>query len=289
MFTENNNDSKNSNDSEQYSDSEEEEEEHLQEFSQKLKHYSLKAWSPEDMFTLITTLTEVDIKEYDEYDFLTSKILGDALRMWKPDSHLVGSLMMMIVEKCEADLTSLILTICNAPERVHSLEKHLAYMVLAAQEKDPTKWNSEAIGTLMHKIEENGFNVDAIEFFHSVGKEIKDAEKLGQLVHDYLVATGEKDSFDCRCKTVECHCPVEADEGVAFIMFSGLQRKLEWSEEDKVKFFKKATDNLWKPELLAELGKLTTCRSTISAKIKCQLPPLPLCCSMKFPAYEVVT
>ena len=253
--SENNNDSKESNDSTQYYDLEDEEEEQLQEFSQQLKHYSLKAWSPEDIFTLITTLTKPDVKEYDEYDFLTSKIIGDALRMWKPDPNLVASLLMMIVEKCEADLTSLILTICNAPERVQSLEKHIACTILKAQEKEPAKWNSEAIGNLLQKIEEHGFNVDAIEFFHSVGREINEAEKLGQLVHDYLVATGEKDSFDCRCKTAECHCPVEADEGVAFIIFSGLQRKLEWSEEDKVKFFKKATDNLWKPELLAELGK----------------------------------
>lgn len=163
---------------------------------------------------------------------------------------------MMFVEKSNVDLIALILTVCNSPSRVQSLEKHIAYVMLEAEKRDPAKWGSKAVGELFHQIEENGFNIDAIEFFHQMGKELKEAEKLGDLVHDYLLGTGEKDSFDCRCKTVECECPIIADEGVAFIMFAGLQRKLEWNDEDKVKFFKKATDSLWKPEVLAELGKL---------------------------------
>lgn len=220
-----------------------------------LKEYSIKDWSPEDIFKLITTLVQLDVQDFDEYDFITSKILGDALRLWKPESKAVALLLMMIVEKLDADLTALILTVCNSTTRVKSLEKHIALTMIEAEKKDPTKWGPKAVGHLFQQIEENGFNVDAIEFFHYTGKEIQDAEKLGQLVHDYLVATAEKDSFECRCKTADCECPVAADEGVAFIIFAGLQRKLEWNDENKVKFFKKATDSLWKPELLAELGK----------------------------------
>ncbi|KAK3733947.1 hypothetical protein QZH41_010767 [Actinostola sp. cb2023] len=244
----------NSSDEEAESFDFEEKNDRLQEFSDTLKVYSIKDWSPDDIFKLTTTLVDLDIKEYDEYDFITSKVLGDTLRLWKPGSQAVASLFMMMVEKCGVDLTALILTVCNSPNRVHSLEKHIAFTMLEAEKKDSTKWGTKAVGDLFQQIEENGFNIDAIEFFHSTGKETKDAEKLGQLVHDYLIATGEKDSFDCRCTTIECECPVAADEGVAFIIFAGLQRKLEWSDEDKVKFFKKATDSLWKPELLAELG-----------------------------------
>lgn len=257
----NNNDNQNNSSSDNedvdYIDDYDNKSDNLVEFSDMLQEYSIKDWSPEDIYKLVTTLGDINIREYDEYDFVSSKIIGDALRLWKPESQAASMFFLMMVEKLNADLIALILTVCNAPSRVHSLEKHIAFTMIEAERKDQSKWGPKAVGQLFQQIEENGFNIDAIEFFYHMGKELKDAEKLGQLVHDYLVATGEKDSFECRCKTAECECPIEADEGVAFIMFAGLHRKLEWSDEDKVKFFKKATDSLWKPELLAELGKST--------------------------------
>ncbi|XP_048587895.1 uncharacterized protein LOC5509825 isoform X2 [Nematostella vectensis] len=236
--------------------SHEEKEENLLEFSTELKRYSIASWSASDMHKFISTLAKLDIEEYDEYDIITSKILGDSIRSWQPEPSKTAELFMMITETSKTDLTALILTLCNAPDKVHDMERHIAAVVLAAQKRDPKLWSSVAVGKLLQRIEEYGFNVDAIEMFNSIGKDLQDAEKVGELVHDYLVATGEKNTFDCRCRTPECECPVVADEGVAFLMFSGLQRKLDWSGEDKIKFFKKATGCLWPPEILKELGDI---------------------------------
>lgn len=161
-----------------------------------------------------------------------------------------------ISEKDEADLSSLILTLCNAPVKVKFLESHVASILTAAQRKFPKEWTSEAIGKLLQNVEDNGFNIDATEVFHRMGKELGDPETLGTLVRDYLLASGEKDSFSCRCKTAECECPVYVDEGIAFIVFAGLERKMNWDEENKTKFFRAASDTLWTHEILTELGNV---------------------------------
>lgn len=162
--------------------------------------------------------------------------------------------MFRISEKDEADLSSLILSLCNVPVKVKFLESHLASILTAAQRKFPKEWNTEAIGKFLQNVEDNGFNIDATEVFHRMGKELGDPETLGKLVRDYLLASAEKDSFSCRCRTAECECPAYVDEGIAFIVFAGLERKMNWDEESKLKFFRCATDTLWTPEVLSELG-----------------------------------
>ena len=84
------------------------------------------------------------------------------------------------------------------------------------------------------------------KFFHRMGKELEDPEILGQLVREYLLANGEKRFFSIAdAKTAECQCPVSVDEGIAFIVFAGLERKMNWDEESKLKFFRSATETLW--------------------------------------------
>ena len=164
-----------------------------------------------------------------------------------------------ISEKDDADLSSLILTLCNAPSKVKFLESHVASILTAAQRKFPKEWTPEAIGKLLQGVEDNGFNIDATEVFHRMGKELDDPEALGKLVRNYLLVNAEKDSFSCRCKTAECECPAYVDEGIAFIVFAGLERKMNWNEESKLKFFRIATDTLWAPDVLTELGNFCVC------------------------------
>lgn len=162
-----------------------------------------------------------------------------------------------ICESDEADLSSLILTLCNTPVKVKFLERHIASILTASQRKLPNEWQPEAIGKLLQDVEDNGFNIDATEVFHRMGKEQGEPESLGKLVRHYLLANAEKDSFSCRCKTVECECPAYVDEGIAFIVFAGLERKMDWDEDSKLTFFRSATDTLWTPEILNELGKFS--------------------------------
>ena len=147
--------------------------------------------------------------------------------------------MFRISEKDDADLSSLILTLCNAPVKVKFLESHVASVLTAAQRKFPKEWSHEAIAKLLQNVEDYGFNIDATEVFHRMGKELNDPESLGMLVRDYLLSSAEKDSFSCRCKTAECECPVYVDEGIAFIVFAGLERKMNWDEEKQAEVFQK--------------------------------------------------
>lgn len=231
-------------------------EKHIHEFFHELRNFDMTSWDIDSVYKLVSNLAELTIKEFDEYNIALSLILGETIRHWHPEASDTAELFLRISEKDDADLCSLILTLCNAPVRVKFLESHVACILTAAQRKFTKDWTSEAIGKLLQSVEDNGFNIDATEVFHRMGKELGDAETLGRLVRDYLVATGDKDSFNCRCKTVECECPVAVDEGIAFIVFAGLERKMNWDEESKLKFFRSATDTLWTPEVLSELGKL---------------------------------
>ena len=241
-------------------------ERHVHGFFAELRNFDITSWDVDAVYKLISNLADLNIKEYDEYNIALSRILGEAIHHWRPESTSSAELFLKISEKHGADLSSLLLTLCNAPVRVRFLESHIASVLLAAQRKFPMEWTAEAIGKLLQGIEENGFNIDATEVFHRMGKELRDPEKLGRLVHDYLLATGEKNSFDCRCKTAECECPVEVDEGIAFIVFAGLERKMNWEEESKLKFFRTATDSLWTSHILIELGKLA---AFIPFSLKC--------------------
>ena len=229
-------------------------EKHIHEFFHELRNYDMTSWEIDSVYKLVSNLTELTIKEFDEFNIALSLILGEIIRHWRPSASNTAELFLKICEKDDTDLTSLILTLCNAPVRVKFLESHVACILTAAQRKFPKEWTSEAIGKLLQDVEENGFNIDATEVFHRMGKELDDPEKLGQLVREYLLATGEKDSFNCRCKTAECECAVTVDEGIAFIVFAGLERKMDWDEESKLKFFRSATDTLWTPNVLTELG-----------------------------------
>ena len=88
---------------------------------------------------MITTLAELDIKEYDQYDVQSSRVLGEFFRCWKPDTTKSSELFMKVVEKCDADIVALILTLCNAPSRVRlvvcldALDKHECFLFVVNQ------------------------------------------------------------------------------------------------------------------------------------------------------------
>ena len=181
----------------------------------------------------------------------------------------------------------MILTLCSAPIRVKFLESHVACILAGAQRKFPKEWTPQAIGKLLQDVEDNGFNIDATEVFHRMGKELEDPEVLGQLVREYLLATGEKDSFNCRCRTAECQCPVSVDEGIAFIVFAGLERKMNWDEESKLKFFRSATETLWTPDVLTELGNLIT--DCVQRYIIFSWKSTVSTCKSKFPSFAYLS
>ena len=58
-----------------------------------------------------------------------------------------------------------------------------------------------------------------------------------------------------RCKTPECECEVQVDEGIAYMLFENLEKKMDWGKDDKCKFFKGAADRLWTADILVEIGK----------------------------------
>ena len=218
----------------------------------------MTTWDMETVYKLMSNLTELSVKEFDEFNIALSLILGETIRHWRPAANDAAELFLRISEKDDANLASMILTLCSAPIRVKFLEGHVACILAAVQRKFPKEWTPQAIGKLLQDVEDNGFNIDATEVFHRMGKELEDPEVLGQLVREYLLASGEKDSFNCRCRTAECQCPVSVDEGIAFIVFAGLERKMNWDEENKLKFFRSATETLWTPDVLTELGNLIT-------------------------------
>ena len=46
------------------------------------------------------------------------------------------------------------------------------------------------------------------------------------------------------------------DEGLAYMLFENLEKKMGWEKEDRIKFFKNAADKLWPSEILVEIGRL---------------------------------
>ncbi|XP_074611453.1 uncharacterized protein LOC141865971 [Acropora palmata] len=238
-------------------------EKNLHEFFHELRRYDMTTWDVESTYKLMSKLTDLHIKEFDDFNISLSMILGEMIRHWRPESSQTAELFLRISESDEADLSSLILTLCNTPVKVKFLERHIASILTASQRKFPNEWQPEAIGKLLQDVEDNGFNIDATEVFHRMGKEQGEPESLGKLVRHYLLANAEKDSFSCRCKTVECECPAYVDEGIAFIVFAGLERKMDWDEDSKLTFFRSATDTLWTPEILNELGELFNIRDAV--------------------------
>ena len=86
------------------------------------------------------------MEDYDEFDILRSKSLGETLYCCKTKPAVTGELFLKLTEDCGAHLNALVLTFCNAPHRVRSFEAHIAAILLAAQNKDPSKWSTDAVG-----------------------------------------------------------------------------------------------------------------------------------------------
>ena len=82
------------------------------------------------------------------------------------------------------------------------MESHIAAILLAAKNNNPSLWSIEALAAALKTIEYSDLSVDLTRVFGEIGKEITDPEQLGMMVHEYLIATGEKDSFSCRYDTM---------------------------------------------------------------------------------------
>ena len=225
-------------------------------YFKKLGTFDIKEWSTEDTMGLLCVMTEFEESEYLSHDFYAGNALFEILRLWKPTSSTATNLFCALCESNEIEMAHLIICLVSYPGRLDDFDCFLGEMLYHLYSTKPEVWNVEWIAELLGKLEGDleCCDVDAVEVLFSFGKQLKDPAKLGKLAHSYLLATGLQNSFECRCKTAECFCPVEVDEGVAFILFEGLVRKLRWSISEKRIFFRQAVEKLFGPNVLTELG-----------------------------------
>ena len=54
------------------------------EFFYDLKEYDMTTWQMESVYKLVSNLTDIHIKEFDEFNLTLSKIFGEMIRHWRP-------------------------------------------------------------------------------------------------------------------------------------------------------------------------------------------------------------
>lgn len=226
-------------------------------YFKKLETFDIQQWSTDDTMNLLCVMTEFKDSEYLSHDFFAGNALFELLRLWKPTSSTSADLLCALCESKQIEMKHLIICLVSYPGRLSDFDSFFGEILYQLYHRKPEVWNEEWIAQLLGNLEADVecCDVDAVDVLFSFGQQLKDPAKLGKLAHSYLLATGLQNSFECRCKTAECLCPVEVDEGVAFIMFDGLVRKLGWSIGEKKIFFCKAVEKLFGPNVLTELGE----------------------------------
>lgn len=227
----------------------------------KLSKFDIKNWPCSAVIDLLCLLAEFDDVGFPKHDLSNDLFVGNVLielmRRWKPSSSTTSEFFSTLCESKQIDMTQLIICLVSCPCRLNDFDSFLGEVLYYLQQKNPDKWNSEWVADLLDKFEDNleCCDVDAVDVLSSLGNLLKNPGKLGKMAHVYLEKTGLQNSFECRCKTAECLCPIEVDEGVAFILFDGLTRRLKWSYNEKKEFFCKAVDKLFLPGVLCQLGE----------------------------------
>jgi hypothetical protein len=227
----------------------------------KLGKFDIKNWPCSDVIDLLCLVADFDDVEFTSHDLSNDLFVGNVLfelmRIWKPSSSTTSEFFNTLCELKQIDMTQLIICLVSCPCRLDDFDCFLGEVLYHLQQKNPNTWNGEWVADLLDKFEGNleCCDIDAVDVLSSFGSLSKNPGELGKMAHAYLVKTGLQNSFECRCKTANCLCPIEVDEGVAFILFDGLTRRLKWTNNEKNDFFCKAVDKLFLPGVLFQLGR----------------------------------
>ena len=231
----------------------------------RLAKFNIKNWACSDVTELLCLLADFDDVDFAtrdlSNDLYVGNLLYELLRLWKPSSSTTSEFFQTLCELRQIDMTQLIVCLVSCPCRLDDFDCFLGEVLYYLHQKNPDAWNAEWVADLLGILEANleCCDVDAVDVMSSFGCLLKNPAQLGKVAHAYLEKTGLQNSFECRCKTSECLCPIEVDEGVAFILFDGLTRRLKWTHNEKKQFFCKAVDKLFYSSVLYQLGKYNVC------------------------------
>lgn len=67
-------------------------EKNLHEFFHELRRYDMTTWDVESTYKLMSKLTDLHIKEFDDFNISLSMILGEMIRHWRPESSQTAEL-----------------------------------------------------------------------------------------------------------------------------------------------------------------------------------------------------
>lgn len=231
-------------------------------FFDKLSKFDIKNWSYSDVTELLCLIAEFESEETINRDLSNDLFFGNVLvellRSWKPSGSITAEYLASLCNQMKIDMTQLIICWVGYPCRLEDFDCFLGEVLYHIRQKNPDVWNKDWLAYLLERFESNleCSDVDAVDVLSSYGRLLNDPAELGEIARAYLEKTGLQNSFECRCKTPECHCPIEVDEGVAFILFDGLNRRLKWKINEKKAFFCKAVDGLFLKGVLCQLGNV---------------------------------
>lgn len=58
----------------------------VHEFFHELKHYDMSSWQVDSVYKLVSSLTDLHVKEFDDFNIALSMILGETIRHWRTES-----------------------------------------------------------------------------------------------------------------------------------------------------------------------------------------------------------
>ena len=68
----------------------------VHEFFRELKHYNMTSWDVDSVYKLMSNLTDLHIKEFDDFNIALSMILGEMIRHWRPESSRTAELFLRL-------------------------------------------------------------------------------------------------------------------------------------------------------------------------------------------------
>ena len=68
------------------------------EFFHDLKKYDMTTWEMESVYKLISSLTDLHIIEFDDFNITLSMIFGETIRHWRPEPSLTAELFLRYLQ-----------------------------------------------------------------------------------------------------------------------------------------------------------------------------------------------
>ena len=68
----------------------------MHEFFRELKHYNMTSWDVDSVYKLMSNLTDLHIKEFDDFNIALSMMLGEMIRHWRPESSRTAELFLRL-------------------------------------------------------------------------------------------------------------------------------------------------------------------------------------------------